>query len=216
MKITVQRETEFSEALTVTTTNNYKVVTCWRKHARGKDWNISKTVTPSSGEITIEYSESEASQLPFENGYLSVYEINPTTGKKSIYKTLDVEVVEGTAGSDYSSTSTLQTAVPYLFQQEGVAQVGSMMGLLVPTADGYITKLVCGCQDAPLGGGITFSIRKNSVEIATIILAAGDTRNTATVSLSVTQSDIIDVEITAVGNLGSGVAPWCQLDFQAS
>ena len=216
MKETVQRETLFSQKLTVNTTNDYKVVWCWRKAARGKDWNISKSVTPANGEITVELSEAEASQLPFEAGWFSIYEIDASTGKKTHEQTVDVDVVEGTAGSDYSSTSTLQTAVPYSFQLEGVAEVTDMQGLFIPSADGYITRISCGCQDAPLGSGIVFSIQKNDVEIGTITLSAGETRNYATASLAVAQDDIIDVAISSVGCLETGVGAWCQLDYQAS
>ena len=216
MTIQIQRETGYSQKIAVSTTNNYKIVYGWRKHSRTTDWNIAKTVTPVAGEIANELSEQEASKLPFDSGYISIYYIDPSTGKKTYETGGTVTVVEGTAGTDYTATSTLQAKVPYSFRRGGVAQTGILSGFLVPANDGYITHIYCGCIDAPLGGPITFSITKNSVEIATIILAAGDTSNDASVSLSIAQADIVEAEVKSVGGIESGTEPWVQLDFQAS
>ena len=199
MHIQVQRETSYNQTLAVSSTNSHKIVWCWRKHARAHDWNISKTVTPANGEIPNELSETEASQLPFGDryGYISVYEIDPSTGRKSYVTGGTVEVIEGTAGSDYTSTSTLQTAIPFNFSMEGAAQIQELPELFIPSADGYITKFIAGCQDAPLGTSIIFELYKNGTATGeTIELAAGDTRNTKTVNISVAQADLITAKIT--------------------
>lgn len=219
MTIEIQRETLFTEQLSVVGVDDgisFKIVWCWRKNSRGTDWFLSKTVVKVGGEITMELSEAQASQMPFTTGYVSIYKINSVSSKKTLYATYDVRMEEGTAGTDYVSVNTLQTAVPWTYNYEGGAQVDTLKGYNAASADGQITAIVCGCQEAPLGTSIIFDIYKNGVTTGTTItLAAGDTRNDATASISLSQDDYVTVEVTQVGDIGSGVAPWITLDYQA-
>ena len=214
----IQRETAYSQNKSVTGNDgdSFRIVHCWRKNARGTDWNIAKTVTRTAGQINIELSETEASRLPFVNGYCSIYSIDSITGRKSLYETDDVRVEEGTAGTDYTAVSSLAVAVPWMYSMEGGAQIDILQGYNVASADGLLTRLVCGAQDCPIGNPITFEIRKNGIVADTIILSAGDNRNTATCSISVAQGDYIEAYITSVGGLGSGTFPWLQIDYQST
>ena len=218
--IEIQRETLYDQQMAVTGVADgisFKIVWCWRKHSRGTDWFLSKTVVKVSGEIQVELSEAQASQMPFVDGYVSIYKIDATSSKKTLYATYNVRVVEGTAGTDYISVSTLQTAIPINFSMEGGAQVTKLQGYFVASADGQLTSLVCGAQDAPIGTSIIFDIYKNGVSTGTTItLAAGDVRNTATIAISLSQDDYVEVYITQVGDIGSGTFPWLNADYQGS
>ena len=218
--IQLQRETIYDQQMSVTGVTDgvsFKIVWCWRKHSRSHDWNLSKTVVKTAGEIQVELSEQQASEMPFVDGYVSIYKIDASTSKKTLYATYDVRVVEGTAGTDWTATSSLQTAVPWTYNYEGGAQVDTLKGYNTASNDGEITAIVCGCQEAPAGSSIIFDIYKNGVTTGTTItLASGDTRNTATASISLSQDDYVTVEVTQVGDIGSGIAPWITLQYQAS
>jgi len=220
MTITVQRETLFTQQISVVGVDDgvsFKLVWSWRKHARAGDWNLAKTVVKADGEITAELSEQQASQLPFVDGYVSIYKIDAVSSKKTLSASYDVRVDEGTSGSDYTAVASLQTAIPINFASEGGATVGALQGYFTASADGYLTSIVAGAQDAPLGDSIIFDIYKNGVTTAsTITLAAGEVRNTATISIAVSQDDYIEVYLTQVGDIGSGTFPWCNIDYQAS
>jgi len=218
--VEVQRECALNESIAVVGIDDgvsFKEVWCWRKAARSQDETLSKTVVTASGEIALELSEAQASGLQYVDGFLSVYKIDPISAKKSIYASYNVRVVEGTAGSDYTTVSTLQTAVPWTYNYEGGAQVDKLKGYNAASADGIITAIYCGAQDAPLGTSIIFDIFKNGVTTGTTItLAAGDTDNNAVAAISLSQDDYVQVYVTQIGDIGSGIAPWITLNYQAS
>ncbi|RLC78777.1 MAG: hypothetical protein DRI61_09275 [Chloroflexi bacterium] len=220
-KLEVQRECLYSTTASVVGIpdgTSFKIVWGWRNHARGKDWSITKTVVSANSEITIELSETEASQLPFLNGYLTIYKIDSGTGKKSLNASYDVIVYDGTADSDYVSTTSSATAIPLSYWWMGNAEVGFLSNSPQLNADGTLTKIEVGCQDAPLGQSIIFEIYINAVATGvTISLAAGDTNNSATISQAVSQGDEVTVRINQTGNIPAvGVAPWACIQYTPS
>lgn len=215
----LQRECGYSQNLAVDGTDGdyFKHVTCWRRHSRAQDWYIAKSVVRVNGEIPIDFSEEECSKMPFIDGFVTIYTINAATGRKEFYKSAYMRMSEGTAGSDYVPTSNLSVPVPYQFNQEGAAFIGDMAGYMQIPADGKITGLVAGAQEAPLGQNIIMEIFKNGTTTGeTVILAPGDTNNPTTVDIDVAQGDIILPKITQIGDLGTGIHPYIILNFQKS
>ncbi len=220
MTISIQRACEYTQQMSVVGVadgTSWKLFWGFRKSTRAADVRYTKTVVQAGGEITVELSATEANEILFTDGYLGVFKIDASTGRKTHYATYNVRVSDNVAGSDSTATSALQVATPYTFNFDGAAQVGKMQGKFTATADGTITSLYCGAQNAPLGSSIIFTIYKNgSITAETITLAAGDNDNSATKSISIAQGDFVETYITQVGDIGSGVGVWRTSNFQAA
>jgi len=216
-KLQIQRETAFSQAISVigiADGTSFKLVWCWRKAANLQDKKLTKTVVSSSSQIIAALTETEAYQLPFTTGYLTIYKIDSSTSKKSLNASYVVEVSEGTAGSDFTVTQGYSGAVFYDFTLEGFASLGIMSGSLTVPRTGIISKIEGLAQEAPTGADLIFTIYKNGVATTdTYTLAAGDTSGESDLTTVATAGDVFTVYITQIGSLTEGLAPKCILSY---
>jgi len=207
-KIQLYRETDFNQYLStpdVEDGTSFRVVWSWVNSANALYWNISKSVVSVSHQIPLELSEGEVVGLPFTKGYVTVYKINDTTGRKNYYDNLIADVVKGTAGSDYSPVIATNAPMYMLFSYAGQAAINTMVGSYIAADDGIINKITLSCQNAPIGQSLIVEIYKNGTATGiTGFLAAGDRTNPATIALSVAQGDIITANITQTGTTNKG------------
>ena len=217
MKLQLYRETDFSQFFStpdVDDGTSFRVVWSWINSANALYWNISKSVISVDHQIPLELSEGEVVGLPFTKGYITIYKINDITGRKNYYDNLIVDVVKGTAGSDYSPVVVTSTIMYMLFSYAGQAAINTMVGSYTAADDGEINKITLSCQNPPIGQNLIVEVFKNGIATgATGFLAAGDRTNFATIALSVAQGDVITAKIIQTGTTNEGSEVQCILEM---
>ena len=218
MNIVIQREVAYSETISIPDSviadgTYFNVVWCWRKAARADDWHISKSVQKLNGELKLELDKFETTALPFNSGYVSIYKIDSSTGVHSHYADGTVIVNEGTAGSAVGGTQSVSAPTPWLYTYEGMAAVDKMVGRYVASANGLLSKLTLSAQVAPVGQAIQVEVYVDGVaQGITASLNPGAKDSETSINIVLTQGSVVELYITQVGDIGSGVGLNAVLD----
>ena len=217
MNIIIQREVAYSETVSIPDAvvpdgTYFNIVWCWRRRARGSDWHISKSAQKVGGELPLELDSFETSSLPFRVGYVSLYKVDSSTGVWSHYDDITVSVQEGTAGSRGTDQS-VSTPIPWLYTYEGMAVVDKMVGFYTAAGDGILSKVALSAQVAPTGQDIQVEVYVNSVATGiTASLSPGARTSETSINVALTKNDVVELYITQIGSIGSGVGLNAVLD----